>query len=70
MERKWLLRHEVRKNVIYEKIELIVPEKENELIADLKVRTGLNISRIEIKKVDFLKDIANIRIFYYEDNSQ
>ena len=69
MERIWLLRHEVRKNVIYEKIELIVPEKEDELIADLKVRTGLNISRIEIRKIDFLKDIANIRIFYYEDYS-
>ena len=70
MERIWLLRHEVRKNVIYEKIELIVPEKEDELIADLKARTGLNISRIEIRKVDFLKDIANIRIFYYEDTSE
>jgi hypothetical protein len=70
MERVWLLRHEVRKNIIYEKIELIVPEKEEELIADLKARTGLNISRIEIRKVDFLKDIANIRIFYYEDNSE
>jgi hypothetical protein len=69
MERVWLLRHEVRKNIIYEKIELIVPQKEEELIADLKARTGLNISRIEIRKVDFLKDIANIRIFYYEDNS-
>jgi hypothetical protein len=70
MERVWLLRHEVRKNIIYEKIELIVPQKEEELIADLKARTGLNISRIEIRKVDFLKDIANIRIFYYEDNSE
>ena len=69
MERIWLLRHEVRKNVIYEKIELIVPEKREELISDLKLRTGLNISRIEIRKIDFLKDIANIRIFYYEDNT-
>jgi hypothetical protein len=69
MERIWLLKHEIRKNIIYEKIELIVPEKREELIADLKARTGLNISRIEIRKVDFLKDIANIRIFYYEDNS-
>jgi hypothetical protein len=70
MERIWLLRHEVRKNITYEKIELIVPEKREELIADLKARTGLNISRIEIRRIDFLKDIANIRIFYYEDNSE
>jgi hypothetical protein len=70
MERIWLLRHEIRKNVIYEKIELIAPEKREELIADLRARTGLNISRIEIRRIDFLKDIANIRIFYYEDNSE
>ena len=70
MERIWLLRHEVRKNILYEKIELIVPEKREELISDLKERTGLNISRIEIRRIDFLKDIANIRIFYYEDNTE
>ena len=67
MERIWLLRHETRKNVIYEKIELVVPEKREELIEDLKLRTGLNISRIEIRRIDFLKDIANIRVFYYDD---
>ena len=70
MERIWLLKHEVRKNILYEKIELIVPEKREELMSDLKARTGLNISRIEIRRIDFLKDIANIRIFYYEDNTE
>ena len=70
MERIWLLRHESRKNVLYEKIELIVPERREELMSDLKARTGLNISRIEIRRIDFLKDIVNIRIFYYEDNKE
>ena len=65
MERIWLLRHETIKNVIYEKIELIVPERREELIADLKKRTGIDIIRIEIRRIDFLKDVANIRIFYY-----
>ncbi len=70
MERLWLLRHETRKNVIYEKIELVKPENKEELLADLKERTGLNIVRYEIRRIDFLKDIANIRIFYYEDDSK
>ena len=70
MERIWLLRHESRKNVIYEKIELIVPERREELIADLKKRTGIDIIRIEIRRIDFLKDVANIRIFYYEDDKK
>ena len=70
MERLWLLKHETRKNIIYEKIELIKPEHEAELLADLKERTGIDIIRFEIRRIDFLRDIANIRIFYYEDDSE
>ena len=68
MERLWLLKHESRKNIVYEKIDLIVPEKKEELLADLQKRTGINILRFEIKKIDFLRDVANICIYYYEDN--
>ena len=70
MERIWLLKGESRKNVIYEKIELIVPERREELLADLKERTGIDIIRVEIRRIDFLKDTANIRIFYYENSTK
>jgi len=70
MERLWLLKPELRKNVIYEKIELIVPERRAELIADLQVRTGINVIRVEVRRIDFLKDTANLRIFYYENDSK
>jgi len=70
MERLWLLKPELRKNVTYEKIELIVPEKRAELIADLQERTGINIIRVEVRRIDFLKDTANLRVFYYEDDSK
>jgi hypothetical protein len=66
MERLWLLKPELRKNIVYEKIELIAPEKRAELISDLEERTGINIIRVEIRRIDFLKDTANLRIFYYE----
>ncbi len=69
LERLWLLRHETRKNITYEKIDLIAPERREELIADLTERTGLNIVRVEIGRIDFLRDTANIRVFYYEKNS-
>ena len=70
LERIWLLRHETRKNVIYERIDLIGTEKRDELIKDLKDRTGIDVVRVEIRRIDFLKDIAYLRIFYYEnDNS-
>ena len=64
MERIWLLKGESRKNVIYEKIDLIVPERREELLSDLKERTGIDIIRVEVRKIDFLKDVANITIYY------
>jgi len=70
MENLWLLRHQSRKNITYEKIDLIVPERREELIADLKARTGIDVIRVEIRRIDFLRDTANLRIFYYEDDSE
>ena len=67
LEKIWLLKHESRKTIIYEKIELIVPERIDELLADLKERTGLNVTRVEIRKIDFLRDTAQLRIFFFED---
>ena len=65
LEKKWLLRHESSKSIIYEKINLIKPEHHKELIEDLQLRTGISkISRIEIGEVDFLKDICRITIFF------
>jgi hypothetical protein len=65
LEKKWLLRHESSKNIIYEKINLIKPEHHKELIEDLQLRTGISkISRIEIGEVDFLKDVCHIIIFF------
>ena len=70
MENLWLLRHQSRKNITYEKIDLILPERREELIADLKARTGIDVIRVEIRRIDFLRDTANLRIFYYEEDSE
>lgn len=67
LEYVWLLKHETRKTVVYEKIDLIKPELYNEMLQDLQERTGLNINRFEVGKIDFLNDTATVRIFYYAD---
>ena len=54
------------KYIKYDNVNLIVPEKRPELIADLEKRTGLKILSIEVGTVDFLKDSVLIRIFYDE----
>ena len=70
LEKIWLLKHESRKNISYEKIELIKPEKREELLAELKQRTGINIIRVEIGRRDFLRDVATVRIFYYDEETK
>ncbi|MBE0668613.1 MAG: DUF4956 domain-containing protein [Bacteroidales bacterium] len=70
LEKVWLLRHVSSKTIIYEKINLIVPEKYDEMIADLKERTGIKeIKKVEIGKINFLKDTCRM-IIYYEDSSR
>mgnify|MGYP002620858134 CR=1 FL=1 len=65
-----LQRHENSKVITYEKIELIKPEKREELQRDLENRTGLEITKISIGKVDFLRDTAQIRIYYHSDDPE
>ncbi|WP_428654861.1 DUF4956 domain-containing protein [Runella sp.] len=70
LEGNWLIKRELTKNVQYDKIELIVPEKRAELITDLRARTGLDIHRVEIQTMDFLRDSALIMIFYYQTSTK
>ena len=70
MERLWLLKHESIKVITYEKIDLIVPQKQHLLKEDLELRTGLKISRLEIGKINFLNDTAQIFVHYYADEQE
>lgn len=67
LEKAWVVRKEVSKVISYEKIDLIKPGKRQELINDLRIRTGLDITRIEIGRIDFIRDTARIRIYYLEE---
>jgi len=69
LEREWGFHYEASKRIVYEKIELIRPDRRTELIADLEMRTGLNIKRVVIGKVDFLHDTTNLKV-YYDDLTQ
>ncbi|MBE6292625.1 MAG: DUF4956 domain-containing protein [Bacteroidales bacterium] len=58
------VKHVASKLVLYDNIRLITPEHEEELIEDLKKRTGLNILRIEVGAIDFSKDTAMVKVYY------
>ncbi|NQU86226.1 MAG: DUF4956 domain-containing protein [Mariniphaga sp.] len=64
LEKVLMLKQERSLLVTYEKIENIHKDKEKELLEDLKLRTGIVIKRYEIEKVDFLRDVAIIKIYF------
>jgi hypothetical protein len=66
LDTKLILKREFSKQVRYEKIEFVKPDRHNELIAELKERTGLKVHRVVINEMDYLRDVADITIFYYE----
>lgn len=67
-ESKLLISHYSYKVIKYDNVNLITPDKREELIADLEKRTGLKIEKVEVGSIDFLKDAAIIKM-YYKSNS-
>jgi len=70
LEKLWLLKHESSKIIIYEKADMVLPQKREELKKDLETRTGLKINRIEVGRIDYLRDTARIIIYYYDDSNR
>lgn len=65
LEGNFLLKRELSKRILYENIDYIRPEHREDLIRDLRERTGLNVHRYHITKIDFLKDMATIIVYYF-----
>jgi len=69
LERVWMQKKEGFMDIRYEKIELIHPARHEELLEDLKKRTGLNVYRFSIDRINFMRDTAKVRIFYRDDKA-
>ena len=68
LERVVLLKQLAQKTIIYENIDLIKVGRESELKADIEKRTGLIIERVEVGRIDFIRDSARVKVFYYNNN--
>jgi hypothetical protein len=64
LEREVGFDYQRSKTVTYERIELIKPENYDLLLDDLIERTGIDIIRCEIGRIDFLRDVAEVKIYY------
>lgn len=64
LESGWLIKKESSQEVHYDRIELVSTNRRDELIEDLKNRTGLNVTRVEILYIDLLKDSARLMVYF------
>jgi hypothetical protein len=64
VEKEWGFQYEIKQSITYEKIDLIKPENRFLLFKDLQQRTGLPIKRLEIGRIDFLRDTAELKIYH------
>lgn len=70
LEREWGFHYESQQAVRYDRIDLIMPDRRDQLLADLRQRTGLPIKRVEVGRINFLDDTAALRVFYDEPKGQ
>jgi hypothetical protein len=66
LEREWGFKFDLHKRVTYERIDLIAPARRDELYADLRARTGLDVTRVEIGRIDFLRDTAELTVYFQD----
>ncbi|MEZ7838078.1 MAG: hypothetical protein ACI9B2_000525 [Flavobacteriales bacterium] len=66
-EKLWFNNEVQTKNIVYERIDLIKTKNRLEMIRDLRERTGLDIVKVQIGKIDFLRDVATVTIFFKAD---
>lgn len=64
LEKRLMLKQEKSIKLIYEKIENIHIKNHDELLSDFQKRTGIEVNRYEIERIDFLRDIAEITLYY------
>lgn len=68
LEKEWGFQYQLPRHVIYEKIELIQASRQTEMIADLEARTGRKVERVEVGKIDFLKDTADLQVYFNRED--
>ena len=70
LEREWGFTYTSAKNIRYERLDLVRPEHHQALLADLRTRTGLAVTRVEIGSIDLINDSARLRIYFPEPRNQ
>lgn len=65
LESGLITKRELSQEVLYENVRLVQPDSREALIVDLKTRTGLDVHRVDIREIDFVKDAARLTVYYH-----
>ena len=64
----WFFEHLLKvvpcKLIQYDRLDLVKPDRREELIEDIRERTGLDVITVEVGGIDMLRDMAVIKVFY------
>ena len=63
LESGWLVPVEASHEVIYDRLALLAPAARAELLADLRARTGIPVTRVDVQRIDLLKDVAHLQVY-------
>lgn len=64
LEKEWGFHFAGSKNVTHDRVDLIAPADREQLIEDLRQRTGLPVERVEVRRINFLNDTADLTVYY------
>ena len=64
LEKEWGFHYEASRKITYERIDLITPANQDLLLADVRSRTGLPVTRVVVGRIDFSRDTAEIQVFF------
>lgn len=67
LETRVLLPRHSEREVEYEKIENVHRDRREQLIADLRDRTGLDVFRVDVVSVSYLRDTALLRMHFRQE---
>ena len=68
----WFFEHLLKvvpcKLIQYDRLDLVKPDRREELIEDIRERTGLDVITVEVGGIDMLRDMAVVKVYYKSQN--
>jgi hypothetical protein len=64
LERRWGFHFQEARRISYDRIDLVAPDRRGALLEDLRSRTGLPIDRVDVGRLDLVRDTAELRVFF------